>query len=66
LQELIDREPEVILVGTGDRIRFPHPEVYAHVISQGVGIEFMDTGAACRTYNVLLSEDRRVIAAIII
>ena len=66
LQKLVDLEPEVIIIGTGQRIHFPHPEIYAHVIRQGVGIEFMDTGAACRTYNVLLSEDRAVIAAIII
>ncbi len=66
LQDLIDQEPEVILIGTGERIRFPHPELQAHVANQGVGIEFMDTGAACRTYNVLLSEQRRVVAGIII
>ena len=66
LQKLVDLQPEVIIIGTGRQIRFPHPEVYAHVIQQGVGIEFMDSGAACRTYNVLLSEDRAVVAAIIL
>lgn len=66
LQKLVDLQPEVIIIGTGKQIRFPHPEVYAHVVQQGVGIEFMDSGAACRTYNVLLSEDRAVVAAIIL
>jgi uncharacterized protein len=66
LQELVELAPEVILIGTGERIQFPHPQVYAHVVQQGVGIEFMDSGAACRTYNILLSEDREVIAGIIL
>ena len=66
LQELLELQPEVILIGTGERIQFPHPQVYAHVVQQGVGIEFMDSGAACRTYNILLSEDREVIAGIIL
>ena len=66
LQQLLSHEPEVILVGTGQRLRFPHPRIYAPVVSQGVGIEFMDSGAVCRTYNILLAEDRRVVAAIII
>ena len=66
LQELVEHSPEVILIGTGRQIRFPSPEIYAHVVNQGIGIEFMDTGAACRTYNILLSEQRKVIAGIII
>ncbi len=63
---LIERKPEVILMGTGSKLVFPHPSTYAPAIKQGIGVEFMDSGAACRTYNILLSEDRFVIAGIIL
>lgn len=66
LQELVEHTPEVILIGTGQQIQFPHPEIYAPIVRQRIGVEFMDTGAACRTYNILLSEERKVIAGIII
>ncbi len=65
-QGLIKDRPEVIIIGTGTRLIFPHPSSYAPAIEQGIGVEFMDSGAACRTYNVLLSEDRHVIAGIIL
>ena len=65
-QALIERKPEVILMGTGAKLVFPHPSTYAPAIEQGIGVEFMDSGAACRTYNILLSEDRFVIAGIIL
>ena len=55
--------PEVILLGTGDRQRFPQPKLTQALLTQGVGIEIMDTAAACRTYNVIMLEDRRVAAA---
>ncbi len=64
--KLIADRPEVILIGTGSDLIFPHPSSYAPAIEQGIGVEFMDSGAACRTYNVLLSEERRVIAGIIL
>lgn len=66
LQTILELQPEVIIIGTGKQILFPPPESYSSVINQGIGIEFMDTGAACRTYNVLLSEDRKVAAGIIL
>jgi uncharacterized protein len=59
-------KPEIILFGTGSRQIFPSPAVYAAVLNQGIGLEVMDTGAACRTYNILMSEGRRVAAALII
>jgi len=65
-QDLLQHQPEVILVGTGKTLIFPHPSTYAAAIKAGIGVEFMDTAAACRTYNVLVSEDRRVIAGIIL
>ena len=59
-------KPELILIGTGDKLIFPAIEVYADIIEQGIGVDFMDTGAACRTYNILMSEGRDVVAGLII
>lgn len=57
-------EPEIILLGTGERARFPTAELAAAVLRRGIGLEAMDTAAACRTFNVLASEGRRVAAAL--
>lgn len=57
---------EVLLVGTGRQLRFPIGEQLAALVSLGIGYEVMDTPAACRTYNVLAGEGRRVGAAIIL
>lgn len=54
------------MFGAGARLRFPHPRLTAALTNAGIGVEVMDTGAACRTYNVLLSEDRRVLAAVLL
>ena len=59
-------EPEVVLLGTGERLRFPPPALTRPLIEAAVGFEVMDTWAACRTYNVLMSEGRRVAAALLI
>lgn len=58
-------EPELVLFGSGPRIRFPSPSLLRPLIERRIGIETMDTAAACRTYNVLLAEDRSVVAALI-
>jgi uncharacterized protein len=58
-------ELEVVLLGTGSRLRFPAPEILAPLITTGIGVEVMDTGAACRTYNILMAEDRKVAAALL-
>ena len=58
-------KPDVLLLGTGARQRFPHPRLYSALTNAGIGVECMDTPAACRTYNILVAEDRRVIAAIL-
>lgn len=63
---LLELDPEVVLLGTGDRIRFPDARVFARFQSRGIGFEVMDTAAACRTYNVLVSEERRVVAAVML
>jgi uncharacterized protein len=58
--------PEIILLGTGKRQQFPAREIYAAILARGIGFEVMDTGAACRTYNVLVGESRRVVAGFIL
>ncbi|RCS59399.1 Mth938-like domain-containing protein [Parvibium lacunae] len=57
---------EVILLGTGRRQRFPHPRLLSRLHALQVGVEIMDTQAACRTYNILMSEGRQVAAALIL
>jgi uncharacterized protein len=56
---------EVVIFGSGDRIRFPRPAWIAPLVAQRTGVETMDTAAACRTYNVLLAEGRSVVAALL-
>ena len=58
-------DPELVLLGTGARQQFPAPEFTAAFLRKSVGIEVMDTGAACRTFNVLVAEQRRVVALLI-
>jgi len=58
-------EPEIVLLGTGSRQQFPHPKLTQSLLTQGVGVEVMDTAAACRTYNIIMLEDRRVVAALL-
>lgn len=58
--------PEIILLGTGSTQLFPARAVQAAILSRGIGFEAMNTGAACRTFNVLISEDRRVALAVIL
>jgi uncharacterized protein len=57
--------PELVIFGSGARLRFPAPSVLRPLIDARIGFETMDTAAACRTYNVLLAEGRSVIAALL-
>jgi len=66
LAPLADLQVEIVLLGTGARLRFPHPSITGSLAECGIGVEIMDAAAACRTYNVLLSEGRAVAAALII
>jgi uncharacterized protein len=59
----LDRE--IVLLGTGRLLRFPRPEVLRPLVQAGVGVEVMDIQAACRTYNILATEERRVAAALL-
>jgi len=58
--------PDILVLGTGETQEFPAPSVFAAVAARGIGFEVMDNGAACRTYNVLLAEGRRVALALIL
>jgi uncharacterized protein len=59
-------QPEVVVIGTGERLQFPHPRLYRQLIEARIGVEFMDNAAACRTFDILVSEDRKVVAAILL
>ena len=63
---LIPYEPEIILLGTGATLRFPSPLVTKDLLESKIGVEVMDTNAACRTYNILMAEGRNVAAALLI
>jgi uncharacterized protein len=63
---ILEFEPEVVLIGTGPRQVFPAAAIGARFLSSGIGFEVMDTGAACRTFNVLAGEQRRVVALLMI
>ena len=58
-------KPEIVIVGTGAAQRFLRPELARALAATGVGVEVMDSRAACRTYNILATEGRRVVAAIL-
>jgi len=62
---LLGHCPEIVLLGTGARQRFPHPRVAAALAGARIGLDVMDTPAACRTYNILVAEGRRVLAALL-
>ncbi len=64
--QLIDLKPELILIGTGKRQRFPKPELLKALISAKIGFEIMDSQAAWRTYNILVGEGRQVLLALIV
>jgi len=66
LSRLEELTPEIIVIGTGETLRFPDPRHTAGFLTQGIGVEVMDTNAACRTYNVLRSEDRNVVAVLLL
>jgi uncharacterized protein len=66
LEPAINLGPEIILLGTGSRMVLPDIKLMTKLASQGIGLEIMDTPAACRTYNVLIHEQREVVAALFI
>jgi uncharacterized protein len=63
---ILGLDPEVVLLGTGMRQTFPAASFGAQFLRAGIGFEVMDTGAACRTFNVLVGEQRRVVALLLV
>ena len=57
--------PDLLILGTGPRQRFAHPRLISALLTQGIGVECMDNQAACRTYNILMTEGRKVALALI-
>ncbi len=66
LAALAGLDREIILLGTGARQQFPRPELMRPLIQAGFGVEVMDVQAACRTYNILMAEERKVAAALLL
>jgi uncharacterized protein len=65
-EQLAELGPEVVLLGTGSRLRFPHPRLTASLARRHVGVDAMDMQAACRTYNILMAEGRKVAAVLLL
>jgi uncharacterized protein len=62
---ILEMQPDLVVLGTGPKQQFPMPALYQSLTNAGIGIEIMSTPAACRTYNILTSEGRKVIAALL-
>jgi len=65
-EQMLSLRPELVIFGSGARLRFPPPALMRALIERRIGFETMDTAAACRTYNVLVSEGRSVLAALLL
>ena len=65
-EQLAEFDAELIIFGSGERIRFPQPAWLQPLMAKRMGLETMDTGAACRTYNILAGEGRRVVVALLL
>jgi uncharacterized protein len=65
-EQIAQANPELVVLGTGAQLRFPSPAVLRALMAARIGIETMDTAAACRTYNILVGEGRQVMAALLI
>lgn len=64
-ERIFELGPELVLLGTGSRLRFPDQQILASIMSRNIGIEVMDTAAACRAYNFIAGEGRKVVAALL-
>jgi len=65
-EQIAADKPDVVILGTGERQRFVHPRLVASLSGQRIGVESMDSHAACRTYNILMGEGRKAVLALII
>lgn len=66
LAVILDFKPEVVLLGTGDKQRFIHPRQIHTFLTENIAVECMTTAAACRTFNILTAEGRKVVAALLL
>lgn len=66
MKVILALQPTLLLLGTGMKLHFPAPSLYRDFINQGIGIEFMTSASAARTYTVLSAEERKVVAAIFV
>ena len=66
LAPIFESQPAVVLLGTGPRQKFPEARIFGLFGERGIGLEVMDNGALCRTFNILVAEDRAVVAAIML
>jgi uncharacterized protein len=64
-QVFLELDLEILLIGTGPKQRFPHPRLTQALLRKRIGVEAMDLQAACRTYNILMAEERKVLAALL-
>jgi uncharacterized protein len=65
LAQLPTETPELVIFGSGERLRFVRPSLLQGLMKQRIGVETMDTAAACRTFNILAAEGRRVVVALL-
>lgn len=65
-QQVVNLQPELVIFGSGPKLRFPTPGLLRPLIDRHIGVETMDSGAACRTYNVLVSEGRSAVLALLL
>lgn len=65
-EAIAQAKPELVVFGSGQQLRFPRPALLRALMAARIGIETMDTAAACRTYNILVGEGRQVMAALIV
>lgn len=66
MAKIAEFDAEVVLLGTGEKHHFLHPKIYQTLTTKGIPLECMTTAAACRTYNILMSEGRNVVAALLL
>jgi uncharacterized protein len=64
-EAIVGLQPELVIFGSGDKHRFVSPALYRSLIERRIGVETMDTAAACRTFNVLVNEGRKVVGAFV-
>ena len=65
-EQIARMNPELVIFGSGERMRFPQPQWLDALISRRIGIETMDTHAACRAFNFLSAEERKVVAVLLL